>query len=292
MSEIERTGAVPPSEGIRDSETFASPDADVILISNDRVVFKVHRRLLIEASGFFRTMFSLPQPHASAETNILGSPEIPSIPMDDTSETLQFFLKYIYPHPKPSLSLFQSIPLLKMADKYDIESVKFAIRQLLVSEPMLKENPVQVYLTCQSHGFDEEAQIACRRVLEDVDIITLQLDSINLDDQSGLDMYRLVRLHQSRARSAFALLQDFSAVPSCSCQDHYGRPQWWYRFFLPRVQWQLLQHPTSKGVFDMNTVIDCLKLARCINCWSALAVWQPHFINLTSQIDALPMIIE
>ena len=43
---------------------FDKLSADVILRSSDRVDFRVHRTILVEASPVFSDMFSLPQPTA------------------------------------------------------------------------------------------------------------------------------------------------------------------------------------------------------------------------------------
>lgn len=40
---------------------FSSPEADVILAAKDSVLFRVHSQTLKTTSGFFRTMYSLPQ---------------------------------------------------------------------------------------------------------------------------------------------------------------------------------------------------------------------------------------
>jgi hypothetical protein len=267
---------------IRDSETFRSPDADIIIISSHRVAFKVHSRMLIEASTVFQTMFSLPQPQISSDNT---TP--PEVHMDDNSEILHLLLKYIYPSQKPDLSLKQIRALLWTADKYDLEWMKSALRHVLVSENFLRESPVQVFLIAQSHDLQEEARVACRRSLADVDVVTLQLEPGDLLGQSGLEMCRLMQLHQSRARSAYGILQAFTLQTCYGCDDARGRPRWWFLYFLP-----LFQHPTSKDLFTLKVVTDCLVSSGCPTCWGTLGTWTNTLETLTAQIDVLPDTIE
>jgi hypothetical protein len=295
MNAINSTPQVTPSSAggddgdqTRYSETFASLDADVILISTDNVIFKVFRRILIEASPVFQLMFSLPQPDDVTPI------EIPSIPMDESSETLDLLLKYLYPMARPNPSFKQVTLRIRTADKYDMEWLTSELRIMLVSEMFLKSNPVQVFLTAYSFRLTEEAQIACKRCLEDVDLLTFPLETLDLGEQRGIAFAQLVQLHQSRAR---AILENIIPWVTLPVGCHYcgltasKEPRFWAQHFLPMVRKSILRYPNSKNLFDAQTITTCMTSSGCSTCFTNLDRWKSHMVDLAQRIDQLPCTI-
>lgn len=89
---------------------FTKPTADLALISSDGVIFRVHRIILAEASTFFETMFTLPQPapsvtppsdHNSAQEEYDG---LPAIHVTETERVLESLLRLCYPIDDPILT--------------------------------------------------------------------------------------------------------------------------------------------------------------------------------------------
>jgi hypothetical protein len=271
----------------RESETFASPDTDVVLLSNDCVAFKVYRLFLVQASPFFQTLFSLPQPPSSEQS------AVPTVNVHETSEIIDLLLRYIYPLAKPKPNLRQIRDLPRVTDKYEMDWIQSSLRTTLVSEVFLYDNPVQVFLISSLYNLHDEARIACRRALE-VDLITMPLHELDLEGNSGCYFARLFQLHQSRARLANDILRKYTppTLICRQCYDGHDCPRWWRRYFLPKAREDLLRRPISKGLFSTMVVTKCMAASGCTLCWQSIRVWQTYFAHLTLEIDALPTKID
>lgn len=146
---------------------FDQDSADLIFRTSDHVAYHVHSVILIQSSAFFCTMFSLPQPHTSITTpqsSLLPSqrPPIPTIAVDESSETLNTLLTIIYPIPKPPTRTFSLLePALIAAEKYDMELVVDILKEDLRAatlDPVV--GPLRVWATaCRLH-FEDIAQHA------------------------------------------------------------------------------------------------------------------------------------
>ena len=101
---------------------FDRPTADAILQSSDDVQFHVHKLFLMEASPFFATMFSLPQPQAAAPAT-LSADNLPVVPMTEPSSTLDALLRMCYPVPDPTLNRLELIQeVLKCKESHGLPS--------------------------------------------------------------------------------------------------------------------------------------------------------------------------
>ncbi|KAH9942678.1 hypothetical protein B0H21DRAFT_520642 [Amylocystis lapponica] len=140
---------------------FDKATADVVLRSSDDVLFRVHKIILSEASPFFETMFSLPQPAADA-----SSPDSPSeIPVPENSAILDDLLRICYPVPDPPLDTIDRVrDVLAAAIKYDMEAGKVACRKALQSASLL-EQPLHVYAVAVQFALKEEAIMAAKATL-------------------------------------------------------------------------------------------------------------------------------
>lgn len=102
------------------SETTTSPDfddplADIVLISSDRVAFRVRRVFLEAASSFFEDMFKLP---------VEANGGLQEVEMAETAEVVALLLGEIVRPPGPTtrerrdMTLDEATILLDLADKY------------------------------------------------------------------------------------------------------------------------------------------------------------------------------
>ncbi|TDL26626.1 hypothetical protein BD410DRAFT_783714 [Rickenella mellea] len=69
--------------------SYSSPSADIVLLSDDGVKFRVHSAILATASKFFHDMFGMPRSAAENHDDAL--------PMSESSEILKTLLDIIYP---------------------------------------------------------------------------------------------------------------------------------------------------------------------------------------------------
>ncbi|TDL26514.1 hypothetical protein BD410DRAFT_741845, partial [Rickenella mellea] len=141
-----------PSPGYHPS--YASPDGDIILRSDDGVLFRVRSSILIACSGFFRGMLEIPRDKEEKEKN-------EPIIMQETSGVLLAILDVISPMGEfpviESLDFAQQV--LTAAEKLDVPKVTSYIR-LAMKNPSFLETPLDLYiLGCQYH-WEEVARAA------------------------------------------------------------------------------------------------------------------------------------
>lgn len=128
---------------------FSSPEGDITFASKDgSMFFKIHSFVLKTASGFFRTMFSLPQRAEPQSTGIMY--------LEETSETLEHLLRMISGLPLLPIETWDVIDLLLDAiEKYDMPG-PLSIIKLLVFTPALLNQPFRLYAVASRFGWAEE----------------------------------------------------------------------------------------------------------------------------------------
>ncbi|TFY59753.1 hypothetical protein EVG20_g7669 [Dentipellis fragilis] len=129
------------TEDYKRHETLYLSDGNIALVAqwNERedgcVVFRIHRSILARSSSIFEDMFSLPAGEAMEMYD--GDP---LVRMQDTGEDLEGLLQYLYNHPPLSLRPYDPDtqlkvrPLLRMADKFQVDVLRDRIVAQLVSD--------------------------------------------------------------------------------------------------------------------------------------------------------------
>lgn len=141
---------------------FDKDSANVILRTSDNVDFYVHTAVLSLASGFFETMFSVPQPPASADAPASAQlPKVPVIDVEEDSLTIDFLLRCIYPVVDPFCGLLDLLGrVLAAAKKYEVQvALRQATAQLYSIVPTY---PFQVFTIACQHEDEALAQAAVR----------------------------------------------------------------------------------------------------------------------------------
>ena len=201
------------------SYTFDAKDADAVLQaplqpgSDQSKDFRVHKVILSIASTFFHDMFSLPQP---ATRDVA----LPVIPITESADVFEVFLRLIYPVEPPTITSLQlADDLFQLAEKYMADSVHAKLRQILISSPFLKDDPIWVYALAYRANLDTEAELAIP--------LTFKIDPIRDIPQAHLRMMtvetynRLLIAHSTR-RAALISAASRARAPSyypsgCSC---------------------------------------------------------------------------
>ncbi|KAI9064032.1 hypothetical protein FKP32DRAFT_590281 [Trametes sanguinea] len=162
------TASKAPSPG---PSPFDQPSADIILRTSDLVDFRVHSPILIQASPFFATMLSLPQPRpqrsdvksegassdATAPQAVPDSDSVPVVDVSEDSATLELILRILYPIPKPKMDRPDMlVSALRLARKYEMEWPKEILSERLVDVLRTPKMAIHVWAA------------ACRTNLEDV----------------------------------------------------------------------------------------------------------------------------
>jgi len=178
---------------------FSLPEGDVILGAKDGdVLFRTHSFVLKTTSGWFRTMFSLPQKCEPATPDVIY--------MDEDAHTLESLLRMASGMPILPLANFDEVDaLLYAAEKYDMPGPMSIIRVLVMTPPLL-DNPLRLYAVACRFGWEAEAQYASTETL------TLDVHAephrAELQILSTAALLKLFQLHRDRREALRTRLDD------------------------------------------------------------------------------------
>ncbi|CAA7263774.1 unnamed protein product [Cyclocybe aegerita] len=181
---------------------FSLPDADVVLRSLQGTLYRIHSFTLRMTSGFFETMFSLPQPKThrprrddldTAKTEL--HPDVLDVYENDFP--LERLLRLISGLPVPRWETMDEIErVLTLAEKWDTPGPIASIRSALNSHRFLHDHPLRCYVLATHFGWKQEAKLASTHTL------TLNLydpaHSSIIDRLSSKDLLSLLNLHRRR----------------------------------------------------------------------------------------------
>ena len=187
------------------SEPFTTQDGDVILRAGSdpdpKHDFRAHKVVLSLASRVFKNLFLTAQPDDS-QGDLL-----PVITMTDSPESVDLFLRFIYPGflPPTNIDPAKLSALLTIADKYDIPTISSIIKRRLADEEILTKDPFGVYVIARRWGFTDEAKGAARMVTL-ADIMDSPFSG-DLKNPAKEDFFRLLWFMQKRGIEAKMAIQ-------------------------------------------------------------------------------------
>ncbi|TFY59409.1 hypothetical protein EVG20_g7798 [Dentipellis fragilis] len=129
------------AEDYQQHEDIYYPDGNIALVAqwkdpeDGHVVFRIHKSVLARSSSVFEDMFTLPAGEAMELYD-----GVPLVRMPDTGEEVEGLLQYLYSNPLLSLKPYDPDtplkvrPLLRMADKFQIDALREHIVVQLVSD--------------------------------------------------------------------------------------------------------------------------------------------------------------
>ncbi|THV02640.1 hypothetical protein K435DRAFT_582463, partial [Dendrothele bispora CBS 962.96] len=139
---------------------FNSSETDIILSSSDNLWYRVHSYTLRNTSGFFRAMFSLPQPRRSESSSQSTS----GSSVDDHSSASE-----------PAVDPSQQLPLLSCCDviervlslseMWDAPGPISFIRMGITNPTLLAIEPVRIYAIACHFGWTEARELAAQHTL-------------------------------------------------------------------------------------------------------------------------------
>jgi len=134
------------------SSRFCAPDADITILSSDRMVFKLHRKHLSVHSSIF----------ADAENTTL--PDAEAIDLSEKGDALELLFQFMYPMRQPNLSLVPFATfygLAEAAEKYEVFSAK-SLCHLRMKEYIVG-HPLEVLNYAVKHQYPDLEDEAARR---------------------------------------------------------------------------------------------------------------------------------
>ncbi|KAJ4484277.1 hypothetical protein C8J55DRAFT_39118 [Lentinula edodes] len=239
--------------------SFASTAAHVVLSASDGIMYRMHSYTLRMASGFFRDMFTLPQPspphpkefysqnidvgrdvfvstYVSSHILTLFLMLISGMPINTPLHEWGEFSPYTScsdscnPNEVSSHSCFDIIDrVLRLAENWDAPGPLSYIRLGLRSTELAKRDPLRLFSIASHFGWEYERNWAAQHSLM-IDISSLSdSDTQNtLEGMSSKDLLRLLKLRHRRKEEFRAYLDDpdrFSVGNSniLCAQCHEGR---------------------------------------------------------------------
>ncbi|PFH50253.1 hypothetical protein AMATHDRAFT_4159 [Amanita thiersii Skay4041] len=180
----------------------SSTKADIILRSSDSVDFYALGPLLSIVSPVFDDMFSLNQAANQQETKKDG---LPVVSLAEHSTILRFILLLIYPHvDEPNLfgsglSRGVFINVCLAARKYCMDVIEGKLKKMLLTSPLIKEDPLRVFSIALHIGsdWDSVAMTAAQNSL------SIQLKNLQFSPElgwiTGGDLYQFLQWHCRRS---------------------------------------------------------------------------------------------
>ena len=252
-------------------EPLSYEDGDVILRTGS-VEFKVHSFMLRQASSFFRTIFSLPQPIPA-----VNEPSTPVIIMSEEAEVVDKLLRWMYPlRYRPTVtSIVEAKALSSAAEKLDISCAIQPILDSLTHLLAKETNPLRAWALAVIFKHDAAKLDAAVRFIK-ITPNTLLPRVIDLDAISALQYADLLHCRQEahvKARAATAY--EYTGWWGCKkcCRDandirmRTGRdddkiPEW-FCLYRERIADRnpLVDDVSSDSLFDA-----CIASSSCPSC--------------------------
>lgn len=277
---------------------FSSPNADVVLRSSDDMLFRVSSDVLSRASGWLKTMFTLPQDPT------VGPPE--PILMSEPASILVILLSIADGRALPSLNHSDDLELLLVAaEKYEMP-LAISVLRLAFSSRLNNMTALRLYGIACRMGWEEEAKDASSRTLtqslfaSDAQVELAAMESRHRD--------LLIDLHRLRREGFLNGLDDTTRFDAnilggpCSgynfkdgkpCLAPLDHSHWWALKYALMRRW--VEHPFDERLdetfYRMREVKEASS-AKCHRCDKTLYEWAHTVTNINSVIQALPRCVE
>ncbi|THH34119.1 hypothetical protein EUX98_g36 [Antrodiella citrinella] len=285
------------SEANQTHPDFSDEEADVVLSSQEGILFRIHSIILKMSSSWFRTLFTLPQSSKTEQTASAMSQEV--IPMSESADILEVLLSMACGKEIP-ISRLQSIDfiedLLAVAEKYDMPGPSSIIR-LSVSLTHVRTHPIRVYALACRWGWTEVARTASSHTLH-MDLLDKKWAG-ELRLVGSADLARLMLLHRRRRdylRKELDSAERFYAnvVPGkCTgCNGDISH----FRWHALKYAWVavLEERPilvAEKDLLERAELLEVLD-SKCPRCQKSLYNAESTLYNLRTILEQLPTDVE
>lgn len=185
---------------------FSSPEANIILAAKDaKVYFRVHSHTLKTTSGFFRTMYSLPQYvhyhfiHRAWPNYLHRSLNSQSeiMYLEEGADVLEHLLRMICGLPLSEITSHDFLEsVLFAAEKYDMPGPMSLIKMHLLAPSKSLHDPIRLYaLACRYDWKEESKALSTRTLSLNIYDPSLRSSIQILSTNALLDLFML---HRSR----------------------------------------------------------------------------------------------
>ena len=304
-----------PPEAARVHPDFSDEDTDIVLCSQEGIHFRVHSIILKVTSGWFRTLFTLPQSptptlESSSSTAGTSSDKPPTsssqrykekevIPMNESSEILEVLLSMVCGKeiPVQRLHTIDFIEdLLQVVEKYDMPGAASIVR-LALSLTLIRTHPIRVYAIACRWGWADVAKAASSHTLH-MDLLGPEVMQ-ELAHVGSAHLARLMALHRRRRDQLRRELDSTdlfyaNVVPGkctgCNTDINHAR---WHALKYAWVA-MLEEQPVlvaEKDLLERAELWEVLE-SKCPRCQKSLYNAESTLHNLRSILEKLPTTVE
>ncbi|KAH9910973.1 uncharacterized protein BXZ73DRAFT_108336 [Epithele typhae] len=190
---------------------FNREDADFIIRTSDKVDFYVHRLIISLGSGLFEGMLALPQPQGTDLKQ-------PFVDVVEDSNTMDAFLRFLYPVQDPAISTFKLLrSVIEAGRKYDAPQILAEMQKVLAHKQFFSGDPVRVFAIACLFNMEELAQdAAIEAVVTGRVLIGHKCE--DLDDIPAASYHRLLQLNKrpvSKVKGKAATVDPSKIGPFC-----------------------------------------------------------------------------
>ncbi|KAF8909904.1 hypothetical protein CPB85DRAFT_1221834 [Mucidula mucida] len=249
-----------------EGDTVLSPKGGEIL-------FRVYSHTLKMTSGFFRSMFSLPQSASSSpsSSNSTSSPSNGIFYLEEDKDILEYLLRMMCGLSLPTIETTEQLEaLLEAVEKYDTPGPLSIIR-LLVMTPSFNIHPFKLYGVACRFGWEPEAKHASTQTLA-YNLLDAEVRPL-LQRLSTDSLLKLLDLHRSRREGLRQRLNDTpfvsGATATCiNCSSHIDYHTW--RELKYKIILEIDVRPLGDTVVDVG-LRDWPEATACWNAKCPLA---------------------
>ncbi|KIM45094.1 hypothetical protein M413DRAFT_330030 [Hebeloma cylindrosporum] len=247
-----------PLSSLKFHSDFSSPDANVVLAAKDaKLYFRVHSHTLKTTSGFFRTMYSLPQ-SAMTHSDIIY--------LDEDAEVLQHLLYIVCGLPFPEIATHDLLEsLLFAAEKYDMPG-PMSIMKMYLLTPSTLGDPLRLYSIARRYDWQNEAKILSTRTLSLNIHDPVHRPSLRtLSTDALLDLFALHRSRREALRKCLDGPPFVSGDPSrcMQCENSINYSTW--RELKHRIIMEMDERPLGDTILDKGLC----EWPEAVACWRA-----------------------
>jgi len=237
---------------------FSSPEANVVLAAKEsKMYFRVHLFTLKSTSGFFRTMYSLPQSSMSDSDTMY---------LEEDAEVLTILLQMICGLSFADITSFDLLEsVLSAAEKYDMPGAMSILRMCLLS-PALSDNPIRLYALAKRHGWDAVAKTLSTRTLSLNIYDPIHYPSLrNMPPDALLDLFVLHRSRRDGMKDCLDGPPFVSGEPADCIQCHSPINYNTWRELKYRILAEMDHRPLGDTILDPGIST----WPESIACWTA-----------------------
>lgn len=209
-----------PSPFIVPSPFDETSPGDCILRTPDGTQFKVYKAILSMASPIFSDMFTLPQ----EPSNAAKEASVPIVDLTENAPTIHTVLLLICPTDIPVVDDFDlAAAVVQACDKYLINLVRVRLffRDLLHSQDILQQKPLDVYALAWRLGMEAEA-VTASRYTHVAEISKAEVAEDLIRKSGSIEsLLALWKLREQRARATENLLHSLP-LRTWFCNGHGG----------------------------------------------------------------------